>query len=34
MKSTFLATLIATLAQAKLHWSELSNYTFQQFNLD
>jgi cathepsin L len=28
MKATFLAAVIATLAQAKLHWSELSNYTF------
>jgi hypothetical protein len=31
MKSTFLTTLIATLVQAKLHWSELGNYTFQQY---
>ena len=31
MKATFLAAVIATLAQAKLHWSELSNYTFTQF---
>ena len=34
MKATFLAAVIATLAQAKLHWSELQNYTFEQFILD
>jgi len=38
MKTTFITTLIASLATAKLHWSELGNYTFQQYvhdyNLD
>lgn len=31
MKSTFLVTLTAAVAQAKPHWSELKNYTFANF---
>ena len=38
MKASFLVALIAAVAQAKPHWSQIQNYTFQQFvqefNLD
>ena len=31
MKSTFLAALVAAIAKAKPHWSNLHNYTFNEF---
>ena len=31
MKSTFLASLVAAVALAKPHWSNLNQYTFKEF---
>jgi len=31
MRAAFLSALVAAIAQARIHWSELHNYTFEQF---
>lgn len=34
MRAAFLSALIAAISQARVHWSELHSYTFEQFVAD